>query len=279
MSSLPKCCFILRTLGCFLHCNQRFLVTELISGGELEQLLPLDLRQIHFYGASVILALQFLHSCHVGHFDLKGENFLGYLKSNWLRTGSASWRPLGGAQGERGPFHGARDHARQPWAGRGSLRTCGWCLELWNLSLLFLHVLHAICRWWEHSAWYLQYCLVPAWRAPWVRRVWRRWLGSYYSGVAVPASRRPPHLCWLAVWQLLSRNWLAQTLVQTAPRTSGPLEMKKRIFGMVSDTTTIDLLSRLRIYWRFFAFEQVLRRTWSASLVSLRYAAGRCKAK
>lgn len=73
LSSLPKCCFILRTQGCFLQCNQRFLVTELISGGELEQLLPLDLRQIHFYGASIILALQFLQSCHVSHGRLQAQ--------------------------------------------------------------------------------------------------------------------------------------------------------------------------------------------------------------
>lgn len=184
-------------------------------------------------------------------------------KSDWLRTGSASWS---GAQGEHGPFHGARDHARQPWAGRSFLRTCGWCLELWNLALLFLHVLHAICRWWEHSAWYLQYCLVPAWRAPWVRRVWRRWLGSYYSGVAVPASRRPPHLCWLAVWQLLSRNWLAQTLVQTAPRTIGPLKMKKGFsswFQIQRPLTYCQNSGFIDIF--FWRFEQVLRRTWSAS--------------
>ena len=47
LSSLPKCCFILRTLGCFLHCNQRFLVTELLS-------LPDPfLRGVHHPGAAV----------------------------------------------------------------------------------------------------------------------------------------------------------------------------------------------------------------------------------
>ena len=59
-------------------------MVELVAGSELEGLLRLDVEDLRWYAGQIVLALQFLHSQRIGHFDLKGQNVMvddqGHLK-------------------------------------------------------------------------------------------------------------------------------------------------------------------------------------------------------
>eukprot|EP00929_Paragymnodinium_shiwhaense_P000195 TRINITY_DN100441_c0_g1_i1.p1 TRINITY_DN100441_c0_g1~~TRINITY_DN100441_c0_g1_i1.p1 ORF type:complete len:2164 (+),score=634.46 TRINITY_DN100441_c0_g1_i1:71-6562(+) len=80
--------FILKLVQTFR--NQRFLylLTELVTGGELlnvlEKLGLLNQQQAQFYTGSIALALEYLHVRRIAYLDLKGENVLidhqGYCK-------------------------------------------------------------------------------------------------------------------------------------------------------------------------------------------------------
>lgn len=76
--------YILQMLASLRMGSQDYLVTETVLGGELEEFICLSLEEVRFYAACIALALQHLHSLCVGHFDLKGSNFLvderGYLE-------------------------------------------------------------------------------------------------------------------------------------------------------------------------------------------------------
>lgn len=76
--------YILQMLASPRMGSQDYLVTEIVLGGELEEFICLSLEEVRFYAACIALALQHLRSLCIGHFDLKGSNFLvderGYLK-------------------------------------------------------------------------------------------------------------------------------------------------------------------------------------------------------
>lgn len=80
--------FIVKCVRSFSSPKQIYFLTELVSGGELLDILYklglLDKKQAQFYTGSIALALEFLHSRCIAYLDLKSENCLidnqGYLK-------------------------------------------------------------------------------------------------------------------------------------------------------------------------------------------------------
>lgn len=80
--------FIIKFVRSFRSPTQVYFLTELVSGGELLDVLHvlglLQPAQARFYAASIILALEYLHARCIAYLDLKSENCLidnhGYLK-------------------------------------------------------------------------------------------------------------------------------------------------------------------------------------------------------
>lgn len=75
--------YILQMLASPRMGSQDYLVTEIVLGGELEEFICLSLEEVRFYAACIALALQHLHSLCIGHFDLKGSNFLVDERQSW----------------------------------------------------------------------------------------------------------------------------------------------------------------------------------------------------
>jgi cGMP-dependent protein kinase len=80
--------FIIKYVRSFRSDTQVYLLTELVTGGELLDVLDvlglLGRSQAQFYTGSLVLALEFLHARRIAYLDLKSENCMidhqGYLK-------------------------------------------------------------------------------------------------------------------------------------------------------------------------------------------------------
>lgn len=97
--------YILQMLASLPMGSQDYLVTEIVLGGELEEfIICLSLEEVRFYAACIALALQHLHSLCIGHFGLKGPNFLvderAYLKVIDFGMAAIYGRPFASAKEE-----------------------------------------------------------------------------------------------------------------------------------------------------------------------------------